>query len=180
MRKLEIGSGNHPQEGYEHLDINPSFPHLEYVSSMEKIPVEDNSFDKIKSVHSIEHQDWFKITETLREWVRVLKPNGEAWIGTPNFRWIAKTYIEAINGNRSEMERDLEAFNEDQKSLLTINGYVNPTLWANFKILSPGGKNNHHYICFDGKTLEYFMKQAGFRKIEVIHDSESLIVKGWK
>ena len=59
-RKLEIGSGFNPHEGYDHLDVNPICPHLEFIATMDKLPISDEAYDKILAVHVIEHYPWNK------------------------------------------------------------------------------------------------------------------------
>jgi SAM-dependent methyltransferase len=182
MRKIEIGSGNHPEPGFEHLDINPNLPCLEYVSEMDKIPVEDNTFDELRAIHVIEHQFWRQVRDTLKEWVRVVKPGGKLYIATPNLRWIAKSYLEARGGNREEVDRDLSVFNEDQSSWVKFNGQDVPDagLWANFKIMSSGGTYDQHYTAFDATILTKLLQEAGASRVEVEYDKEYLSVIGYK
>lgn len=180
MKRLEIGSGNRPLDGYEHLDINPDCPHVEYVAPMDDIPVEDNTFDEVNSIHVIEHQPWPNTLNTLQEWVRVLKPGGLVYIATPNLRFIAEAYMEAQKGNRTNFMRDYSIMHPLEQEKLCLNGIPNPALWANFKIMSSTGKWDQHFACYDADMLTALLKKAGCSKTEVIHDTDSLVVKGWK
>ena len=180
MRKLEIGSGNRPTEGYEHLDINPDCPCVEYVTPMDKIPVDDNIFDKIKAIHVIEHQPWKNTLDTLKEWVRILKPGGTLQIATPNLRWIAQSYIDATQGNASEILKDTDVMHSEEIKYLTLVGNIDYGLWANFKIMSSGGTWDQHFACFDARILSMFLIKAGCSETYVDHDGDSLVIRGIK
>jgi len=179
-RKLEIGSGNRPLEGYEHLDINPDCPCVEYVSSMGKIPCEDNAFDEIQAIHVIEHQPWKETLATLTEWIRVLKAGGKLRIATPNLKFIAQSYIDARGPNQGRMLHDINIMNEEERSLLTLNEKFSPALWANFKIMSGGGKWDQHFACYDADILTEMLMLAGACKVDVVHDGDSLVVEAYK
>jgi SAM-dependent methyltransferase len=180
VRKLEIGSGNHPQEGYEHLDINPNMPHLEHVAPMDNLPLEDNIFDEVISIHVIEHDLWRNAPKILKEWVRVLKPGGKLYIATPNFRWVAEAYLAARNGNPEEFLKDSGIMTPEQKQFLNIEGQVDPGLWANFKVMSSGIPWDQHYAMFDSIILPALMREAGCSRTEVEYDKEYLSVIGYK
>jgi predicted SAM-dependent methyltransferase len=179
MRKLEIGSGNRPQEGYEHLDIDPNCPHLEYVCPMDKISVEDNAFDEIISIHVIEHQSWRDGEKILREWYRVLNKNGMLYIATPNLKFIAEMYIDGIKGGRKWLQ-DYKILHEQEKEFININGVPSLDKWANFKIFSSTGGGDNHYALYDSKTLVALMEKVGFKDIIIQNDSDSLVIKGFK
>lgn len=180
MRKLEIGSGNRPLEGFEHLDINPSCPHLEYVAPMNKIPVEDNVFDEVHAVHVIEHQPWRETLNTLKEWIRVLKPGGMMKIACPNLRFILEAYLAALEGNPKQFLRDAQKMHEEEKKHLTVNEALDPALWVNFKIMSSGAEWDQHFACYDANLLSKLLLEAGASKIQVVHDGDSLVMKAWK
>jgi predicted SAM-dependent methyltransferase len=176
MRKLEIGSGNMPLPGYEHLDVDPSCPDLDFVCSMDEIPVEDNTFSEIVSIHSIEHIGWRDGLKTLKEWYRILAPGGKVHIACPNFRFIAEAYLE----NGQKWVDDFNRMNADQKNALEINGFHCHTLWANFKIFSSGKGGDEHMAMYDSFLLGHMLKAAGFTSIEVLEDGDSLIMEGYK
>lgn len=176
MRKLEIGSGHRPQPGYEHLDIDASCPDVDYVSSMDIVPVEDNVFDELISIHSIEHIEWRKGEKTLIEWHRVLKPGGRVYIATPNLRWIAQSYLD----NSAEWYNDYKIMHPDEKKYLNIDNKTCHTLWANFKIFSSSSATDKHYACYDAFLLTSLLKKVGFVKIKVLEDGTALVVEAYK
>lgn len=177
MRKLEIGSGNRPLPGYEHLDIDPSCPKVDYVSSMDIVPVEDNVFDEIVSVHSIEHISWRKGIVALKEWHRVLKPNGRLYLATPNLRWLAKAYLE----NSSEgWYADFNTLQPAEKEHLKIGKSYMHTLWANFKIFSSTAGGDNHFACYDVTLMTAILKEVGYTKIKVLEDGPALVMEAFK
>lgn len=180
MRKLEIGSGNRPLEGFEHLDINPNCPCVEYIAPMDKIPTEDNVFDEIHAIHVIEHQPWKTTLSTLQEWIRVLKPGGSILIATPNLRWIAQSYIDAREKNKSAFRKDCSIMTDGERKIISLDGDIDVAFWANFKIMSSGGKWDQHFACYDATMLSGLLKTAGASKVEVEHDSDSLVVRATK
>jgi predicted SAM-dependent methyltransferase len=176
MRKLEIGSGNRPLPGYEHLDIDPKCPDVDYVSSMDKIPVEDNVFDEIISIHSIEHIGWRKGIPTLKEWYRVLKPGGKLRVACPNLRFICQAYLE----NGKQWRDDFVTLHPDEKKHLVVNGFHSHSFWTNFKLFSSGEGGDEHMACYDAFILGHMLKEAGFKKTVVIEDASSLVMEAWK
>jgi len=179
MRKLEIGSGNRPTEGYEHLDIDGSYPCVEYTAPMDNIPVEDNAFDEVIAVHVIEHQSWRDAKKILSEWLRVTKPGGSIMIITPNLRYIAEEYMKFRHGIEDWRE-DYNIMHPEEQAHLQSEGKPNVALWANFKLFSSTGGNDIHYACYDAETLSALFTEAGASRVEVEHDSSSLGIKGYK
>lgn len=176
MRKLEIGSGNRPLPGYEHLDIDPNLPDLDFVCSMDSIPVEDNTFDEIMSVHTIEHIGWRQGLTTLREWYRIMKPGAKVTVACPNLRFICKAYLE----NGKTWREDFDKLNPDERKHLKVSGYHSHSLWANFKIFSSGANGDEHMACYDSDLLGALLSDAGFKKIRTLHDGDSLIMEAIK
>ena len=180
MRKLEIGSGNRPLPDYEHLDINPSSPHVEIVASFDAIPVKDDTYDEIQAIHIIEHYPWGGALKVLSECLRILKPKGKIRIATPSLKFIAKTYLDAINGNRENMIRDVSLMLPEEIKDLIIDKKIDPTLWANFKIFSSGHLWDQHFACYDSNLLSLLLKQAGCVSVTVVSETDSLVVEGYK
>jgi predicted SAM-dependent methyltransferase len=78
---VHIDGGN-----YLHLDSNDIF-NLSY---------EDNSVDLIYTSHVIEYFDREEVKDVLKEWIRVLKPDGILRLAVPNFSQMAMLYTEGI------------------------------------------------------------------------------------
>jgi hypothetical protein len=85
MRKLNLGAGAYPLEGYENWDRKTGqecFP----------LDVPDNSIDEIRASHILEHFPYEKCVAVLSEWARALKPGGVLKIAVPNFDYVCRAY----------------------------------------------------------------------------------------
>lgn len=101
--KLEIGSGDNPESGYVHLDIQPSTD-LDILSDVRKMPIPDNFVTgEIRAVHIMEHfchpqfaskkmQKSIGTTlEVLTEAYRILAPGGQFYMVTPDYEKITQS-----------------------------------------------------------------------------------------
>lgn len=176
MRKLELGSGNRPRDGYEHLDIDPSCPGLDFCCSFDKIPVSDNSFDELLSVHSIEHISWRQTIPTLKEWHRVLRSGGLLRIECPNLRWICQSYLD----NNHVWYEDFKTLHPEEQQHLKVKDFHSHTLWANFKLFSSTANGDIHLAGLDAFTLTHMLQQVGFSSVTVVQDDSTLAVEARK
>lgn len=177
VRKLEIGSGNRPTEGYEHLDFDPNLPHLEYCADFRNLEfLENDTFDQILSVHCIEHIPWREIKKTVAEWVRVLKPGGKIRIATPSLRFICEAY----SSDSDLWMKDYNIMTPDEQAHLQIDGVPNKALWANFKLFSSGAGFDNHYACLTGENLVAYLKEGGCSTARITADVDSLVVDAIK
>ena len=84
MKKLNLGSGSFPKEGYINVDIDPRC-NPDIVHDLEKFPYpfEDNTFDLIEADHVLEHlSNPFAV---MKEIHRIAKPNALVIIRVPHF-----------------------------------------------------------------------------------------------
>ena len=88
--KLDIGGGKN-KRGEEFTSVDLKGGDIE--APMWEIPVEDNSVEEIWSSHSLEHVPMAKVPETLKEWLRILRPGGRAIIQVPNFDYVARYWL---------------------------------------------------------------------------------------
>lgn len=175
-KKLEIGSGNRPLPGYEHLDIDPNCPDLDYCCSMDKIPVESDVFDEIVSIHTLEHNSWRKGQDTLKEWYRIIKVGGKVRIEVPNLRWICKAYLE----NGQDWHDSFLGLHPNEQKHIHMNGFHSHTLWANFKLFSSTVNGDIHLAAYDEFLLRNMLSAAGFKSIETVSDCDVLIMEAYK
>lgn len=176
MKKLEIGSGTRPTPGYEHCDINAGLPELDFVCSMENIPVEDHTYDEVRTVHVIEHVPIEVGKRALREWHRILKPGGLVHIDTPNFMRNAQLYA----ADNDRWLKDFHSLHPLEKEALSLNGVPNKTLWINFKVFSTANQYDLHYCNYDAELLLLLCREAGFTRATVMQYDPSLIIHAIK
>lgn len=172
--KINVGCGYRTIAGYTNCDINPNLPNIDLVCSLEKIPIEDSTYEEVFASHCIEHVPFSKAKECLREWLRVLKPGGVAVIDTPNIDRNIRRYIDGT------WLGDFNSLTEAEKQKCSFDGKPNKTLWINFKIFSSDVQWDLHYANYDPELLPAFCLEAGFAKAEVVQTEPSLIVKAYK
>jgi len=156
--KLEIGSGFNPHPGYTHLDLNGDMPCVEIVADARKIPLDDNSVEKLVAYHVLEHFMWHEGENILREWCRVIKPNGIIELGLPNLDNILKIYNCQDDSwkNDKGLNLDSQPYNAgtDKWELL------NHLLWGS------SAKYNQHHAGWTYDALEKRLRQVGFVDIK--------------
>jgi len=89
--KLDIGCGAQKRdEDYTGVDNTAT---ADVKAEMWALPFDDSTVDAIWSSHSLEHVGVYKVAQTLREWLRVLKPGRRAIVQVPNFDYVAKYWL---------------------------------------------------------------------------------------
>jgi predicted SAM-dependent methyltransferase len=136
--KLHLGCGKRFIPGFTHVDVVP-FDHVDYITSIDNLPTfADNSVDLIYNCHVLEHFHREKVYKVLREWYRVLKPDGILRTSVPDFNALCELYMET---------RDL-------------SNVIGPIMGRQDYLY------NIHYNVFDLNTLERDLLKAGFVEIQ--------------
>lgn len=86
MRRLNLGAGNTPLDGYENLDAKTG-------DSIYPLSLPTASVDEIRASHVLEHFGFREVPKVIEEWVRVLKPGGVLKIAVPDFEKISRLYL---------------------------------------------------------------------------------------
>lgn len=68
-------------------DVNP-----DYRCSVDNLPFDNESFDLAFSSHVLEHFPRNKWKDTLKEWCRIVKRDGEILLVLPNVEWAVKNF----------------------------------------------------------------------------------------
>lgn len=169
QRYLEIGPGNEIMPGFETLNIVGG-PNVDYVFDAAKtLPFGDNTFDLIYASHILEHIAWYKTEEVLKEWVRILKSEGqlEAWV--PDGLKICETLFKTELGSVNLIDKD---------GWYKFNPRKDPCLWAAGRIFTYGdgaGNPNHpnwHRAIFTPRYLKELFEYVGLIKIKEMDHSE--------
>jgi len=93
--KLHIGCGTDYKDGWINIDNNSdnNIRKLDMnVDLRNGLPFKDNSVDYIFNEHFLEHLTWDEGTQTIREFMRVLKPGGILRIAMPDLARSVKMY----------------------------------------------------------------------------------------
>ena len=94
MKELNLNLGCWHREipGWIHIDYC-DFPHIDFKSNIDDLSMfKDNTVDLIYSSHSFEYFDAEHAPKVLREWRRVLKPDGLLRIAVPDFDALVNLY----------------------------------------------------------------------------------------
>lgn len=116
------------------------FSHIKY-HDITKLSFSDNTVDLIYSSHTFEYFDRDECYDILKEWRRVLKPNGILRLAVPDFEACAKLYV----NKKIPLSRFVGMF------------------YGKWEI-----KNNiyiYHKTIYDFISLKQILKNIGFRNI---------------
>jgi len=145
MKKLEIGSGKKPMEGYLHFDIR-SDVNADVVGDAKALPFKEGEFDEVFTRFFLEHLKRPDARTSLAEMYRVLAKSGRLEIIVPNISYFFKLFL-AETGQKKE--------------------------WALNKIYGFENYNeDHHFFGYDKENLTKYLEEAGFIKIEQIDSKE--------
>ncbi len=146
--KLHIG-GQEPKEGWKILDIEER-PEVDIISDASSLDaIADNSVSVIYASHVLEHFQFGpenKLLHALREWHRVLQPEGQLFISVPDLRTLCWLFL---NSNFSVHERY-------EVMRIIFGGQTNPY--------------DLHYVGFDYEILALYLQEVGFSVIEQVSE----------
>ena len=162
QRRLEIGPGANRIAGFETLNVIGG-RQVDYVgNATQRLPFADNTFDLIYASHILEHVAWYQSAQTLKEWVRVLKPGGVLEIWVPDGFKIAEAFVAAERAGNRDFEQDgWWRFNEER----------DPCRWMAGRIFSYGdgtgatGHFNWHVALFSERYLSDLMQTSGLADV---------------
>lgn len=100
-RRIEVGSGHRPQNGYLHVDVDPFAPSLDLLIRDWRLPLPDDWADELLSIHMIEHIAPSQLQRTLEEWRRVLVPGGRIEVHTPSGRVLGRALASGLKDDES-------------------------------------------------------------------------------
>jgi predicted SAM-dependent methyltransferase len=139
-RKLDLGGGLHPRQGYLNIDIRP-LPTVDLVHDLRTgIPFPDNSVDEIFMNHTLEHFNFKEAKNLLQECFRVLKPKGKIEVIVPDVKSACECLL--------------------QKGWKPIVLYM---LYG-----AQEYPEDHHKNGFDYQRLKQHLEEAGFVNIQQI------------
>lgn len=126
---------------YTHVDL-ADLPNIDIVSNVKKLPLEDNVASYAFASHVLEYFDRQEGVEVLKEWYRVLQPEGKLRVAVPDFKAIAELYY--LNGK-------------------SLDNFIGPL----FGKMDCNGEKIYHKMVYDYQILEQSFKEAGFKNIRL-------------
>jgi predicted SAM-dependent methyltransferase len=137
--KINLGCGRRNfGEDWHHID-GGDYDHLDSHDII-NLPFEDNSVDLIYASHVVGYFNRTEIIKILNKWKSKLKPGGVLRLAVPNFKAIAKLYIEKN---------------------IPLNTFLGP-LYGEMKM----GKNFiFHKTIYDFDSLKQLLNEVGFHSM---------------
>jgi predicted SAM-dependent methyltransferase len=137
---LNLGSGFNTHPSFINVDLTAA-RHIHYRRPVNDLrPFADNSVDLIYVSHCLEHFPHAQVDSVLKEWYRVLKPEGILRIGVPDFEKLLEVY----HANN----HDIESIQE-----VLMGGQTYPL--------------NFHYCTFTKRSLTDRLKKCGFKEARI-------------
>ncbi len=161
LRKLHIGGEqSHPE--WEVFNIQPG-EDVDHVGDAKDLSrFGDETFDEIYASHILEHFDFEgSLPAALKDWHRVLKPEGKMYISVPN--------LEVLCGFFAKKDE----FTLKQRFMLMhmmFGGHASSC--------------DYHYTGFDFDILGHFLAKAGFTRMVpveefgIFEDTSAVRIKG--
>lgn len=176
-RNLEIGCGPVRINGFETLNIVPGYS-VDYVGDASRtMPFRDATFDLVYASHVLEHIPWYKVEQTIKEWVRVLKRGGRLEIWVPDGLKICRTLVEAEEQGQDNTHLD---------GWYKFNPEHDPCVWAAGRLFTYGdgkgrlGHPNWHRALLTPRYLRRLFEAAGLSGIrELTHEEVRGCDHGW-
>lgn len=140
IKKIDIGCGNRPKEGFTTVD---KFVDADIKADLLELPFFDKQIEEINLSHVLEHLSFKDTLSALKECYRVLKEGGSIYVEVPDFEWLIKDWLEARESDKW--------------------GHRNERI---FGMQSHDGE--YHKAGFTQDRLRYFLSEAGFKEISVV------------
>ncbi len=147
---LHLGCGSTIINGFINIDAQHTSP-CDIISSIYRLKFSNGSVHSIYACHVLEHIPRYSIMDSLKEWYRVLQPDGTLFIAVPDIEQLFKIYQEELKSYESNANHDI----------------INLVCEVIF-----GGQSNAydtHYHGYSFPTLKSLLLSAGFREIHLFN-----------
>ncbi len=92
--KVNLGSGDRPLPGFLNVDVLPDAEGVDVVADIsDHLPFEDGSASVVYASHLLEHFPHSRSVDILREWHRILEPDGRLLVAVPDLLEIANILV---------------------------------------------------------------------------------------
>lgn len=139
--KLHLGCGKRHLQGWHHRD-SAEWEHLDSVGPVQDLSeFADDSVEQIYASHVLEYFDRKEAVEVLREWKRVLIPDGILRVAVPDFDALVEIYSKNYQ----------------------IDAILGPLFG---RMMSDGGMI-YHRTTYNHESLNNLLDEAGFHSVKV-------------
>jgi predicted SAM-dependent methyltransferase len=106
MVKINAGCGQRILNGYKNVDVVPSRAgrQPDIVADLRKIPLPDSCAEEVMAIHVVEHFHPWEVPDLLKEWRRLLKPEGLLVLELPNLIKCCRNIITLYEGGTVPMK----------------------------------------------------------------------------
>ena len=140
-RKLHLG-GQVAKEGWEVLDALPGDVVDHVMDAGDLSAFENETFSEIYASHIFEHFDFTgEARAAMKEWNRVLKKGGKAYISVPNMDVLCALFLDKKN----------VPIGDRLKIMKVIYG-------------GHGNEHDYHYAGYDWEMMQAVLRDTGFTK----------------
>lgn len=167
-RRIDIGSGPYPSDGYIHIDSDPSAKDLDLLADAWQIPLPDQWATEIRAVHVVEHIPLSKLGETLAEWRRLLQPGGALDVHVPNGASLARVILASEH----------EVHDNVWPAVVALFGYTQVPLRAPINPDEAVGFAEHQ-VAFTASTLIEILQRAGFNGVRLADEDRCRHTGPW-
>jgi len=136
--KLNLGCGDEILEGYVNCDLYGD--KADMIFDAATIPFPDNSINEIRAYHLIEHFNFMEGLQVLKEWFRVLKPEGKLVLETPDLLNTCDQFVKSTENER-----------------IILYGHFFAWPWI------PG---QAHYFLYTESQMNWSLEEIGFKNIK--------------
>jgi len=147
--RLHLGCGRIFKKGWENIDLYSDMPGV-IKMDIKKLEYPDKCADEILAQMVIEHVPRMECVPTLKEWCRVLKPDGLITIATSDLDGMVRDWLD--KGHQVEVNGQIKDY---IYNLRGIFGQQN----------EPG---QFHYNGFDFNYLKICLEKAGFDRVTLM------------
>jgi predicted SAM-dependent methyltransferase len=144
--RLNLGCGEYPLTGFVNVDAEP-YAGVDLVAQVPPLPWPDDSATEIWAGHFLEHLDRGRGAELLAEAYRILVPGGTLGVVVPDFREVARRYVQGEDAPFLWVDGM-----HDMRNLDELCHFV----------LFSDCQTSHHQWAYDLASLKRALERAGF------------------
>ena len=153
---LNLGCGPKTIPGFINMDKYEDSPeNLIVRADMEAPPLYDECVDVVYSSHALEHLPYRKARKALRNWFKILKPQGELYLAVPDLEEIM----------RAMLNPDISLHEKWNWYVYTLFGYqADPDTYSldDYRLDLPNDPGQYHFCGFSKEILKVFLEDVGF------------------